>query len=125
MSSVITLDKIFKIDIDFSKVYIIDDNHHNFNNKTLLDTSTRVFSNQQYNNLYIIEQKVSYLIPLPEEYHNKTCFIKNLIGETGILLQVLDEYILLYNTNENLIFLNKGIDICRIYKLDEVLKWLF
>ena len=112
---IITLDKIFKIDVDFENVYIIDESKKNFNKKILINTSTRVFDGQKYDTLYIIEPKVSYLIPFERQSENNDMTIaRNLIGECGIILQILDDYILLYNTNENLIFLNKGIKICDI-----------
>lgn len=120
---IIKLDKIFKIGIDFENIYIIDKNTKNFNKKTLINTSTRVFDGIKYDTLHIIEPKTAYLIPLPNKYQNNSSyFVRNLIGETGIILQILEKYILLYNTNENLIFLNKGIDICDI---KEVTKWQF
>lgn len=112
---IITLDKIFKIDVDFSNVYIISKRVKNFNKKVLIDTSTRVFDGKKYDTLYIIEPKVSYLIPFERQSNNNvTYIIENLIGEAGIILQMLDDYILLHNTNENLVFLNKGIEICNI-----------
>lgn len=112
---IINLDKIFKISIDFENIYVISQNIKNFNKKILINTSTRVFDGTKYDTLYIIEPKTAYLIPLPEKYQNNASyFVRNLIGETGIVLQMLEKYILLYNTNENLIFLNKGIDVCDI-----------
>ena len=109
----ITLDKIFKIDVDFANVYIISKSIKNFNKKVLINTSTRVFDGEKYDTLYIIEPKVSYLIPFERQNENNATYIvENLIGETGIILQILSDYILLYNTNENLVFLNKGIEIC-------------
>ena len=110
----IQLNKIFKIGIDFENIYIISENIQNFNKRVLLNTSTRVFDGKKYDALYIIEPKVAYLIPLPKEYQNKHISVQNLIGETGIILQSLTEYLLLYNTNENLIYLNKNISICDI-----------
>lgn len=111
---IIKLKEIFKIDVSFSNIYIIDANKRNLGKKTLLNTSTRVFEGIKYDNLYIIEPRVAYLIPLPENIQNKSTYIQNLIGETGIILQLLNEYLLLYNTNENLIYLNQNIDICKI-----------
>lgn len=112
---IIKLDKIFKINIDFENIYIVDKNVRNFNKKTLINTSTRVFDGKKYDTLYIIEPKIAYLIPLPTKYqNNESYFLQNLIGETGIILQKLEKYILLYNTNENLIFLNQGIEVCSI-----------
>ena len=112
---IITLDKIFKIDVDFANVYIISKSIKNFNKKVLINTSTRVFDGEKYDTLYIIEPKVSYLIPFERQSkNNATYIVENLIGETGIILQILNDYILLYNTNENLVFLNKGIEICNI-----------
>ena len=111
---IITLNQIYKIDIDFADIYIIDEKHQNFSKKTLLNTSTRIFDGIKYDDLYIIESKVAYLIPLDVKYQNNTMYLHNLIGETGIILQLLPNYILLYNTNENLIFLNKNIPICKI-----------
>ena len=73
------------------------------------------FKKTAIDGVYIIEPKVSYLIPYQRQSDNNTTYItENLIGETGIILQMLDDYILLYNTNENLVFLNKGIEICNI-----------
>ena len=111
---IINLDKVYKINIDFFDIYIIDDKRRKFSKKELINTSTRVFEGVQYNNLYIIESKVTYLIPLPNNYQNKCVFLQNLIGETGIILHPLEKYILLYNTNENLVYLNKNIPICKI-----------
>ena len=111
---ILQLDNIFKINIDFENVYIINKNIQNYNKKILINTSTRVFDGKKYDTLYIIEPKVAYLIPLPDKYQNKHISIQNLIGETGIILQPLEKYILLYNTNENLIYLNKNISICDI-----------
>lgn len=110
----ITLQEIYKIDISFSNIYIIDRYKQNLGKKTLINTSTRVFEGVKYDNLYIIEPRVAYLIPLPEQIHNKFIYIQSLIGETGIILQPLKKYILLYNTNQNLIYLNKDINICDI-----------
>lgn len=113
MISKIFLDILYKIDIDFAEIYIIDKNIQNFNKKTLVNTSTRVFNNVKYDNLYIIEPKTSYLIPLPSGWLYTNATMQNLIGETGIILQLVNEkYILMYNTNQNLVFLNKGIPIC-------------
>lgn len=111
---IINLDKLYKIDIDFADIYIIDDKRQNFSKKELINTSTRVFDGTKYDNLYIIESKVAYLIPLPEKYQNKFLSIQNYLIETGIILQPSQEYILMYNTNENLIYLNKNISICNI-----------
>ena len=111
---IICLDNIFKISIDFENVYIIDENIKNFNKKVLINTSTRVFDGKKYDTLYIIEPRVAYLIPLPNKYQNKHISIQNFIIETGIVLQPSEKYILLYNTNENLIYLNKNIAICDI-----------
>lgn len=120
---IITLDKIFQIDIDFENIYIIDKNTRNFNKRIPVNTSTRVFDGKKYDTLYIIEPRVVYLIPLSNKYQNNESYIlKNLIGESGIILQLLEKYILLYNASENLIFLNKGIEICNI---NEVQKWQF
>ena len=112
----IKLNKIFKIDTDFENVFIIDNKTKNYNKKIPINTSTRVLNGKKYDTLYIIEPKTSYLIPLPSNYqNNSSCIVNNLIGETGIILQqVKNDYILLYNTNENLIFLNKDINICNI-----------
>lgn len=112
---IINLDKIYKIDIDFADIYIIDDKRKKLGKKELMNTSTRVFDGIKYDNLYILESRVAYLIPLPIKYqNNESYFLQNLIGETGIILQKLEKYILLYNTNENLIFLNQGIEVCSI-----------
>lgn len=120
MTNKIFLESIYKIDIDFSEIYIIDEKTKNFNKKVLLNTSSRVFDGKQYDDLYIIEPRVGYLIPLPDKYkNNATYLLKNCIGEIGILLQLLDNYIFLYSTNENLIFLNKGINICNLFNMKE------
>ena len=111
---ILQLDNVFKINIDFENVYIVNENIKNYNKKILINTSTRVFDGKKYDTLYIIEPKVAYLIPLPDNYQNKHISIQNLIGEIGIILQPLKKYILLYNTNENLIYLNKNISICDI-----------
>lgn len=111
---IINLDKIYKIDIDFADIYIIDDKRKKLGKKELINTSTRVFDGIKYDNLYILEPRVAYLIPLPIKYQNNFIYIQNLIGETGIILQPLKEYILIYNTNENIIYLNQGIEICNI-----------
>lgn len=108
------LDKIFKIDIDFENIYIINDRVQNLNKKILINTSTKVYNGKKYDTLYIIEPKTAYLLPLPKQYQDKYLCIQNLIGETGIILQSLTKYILLYNTNENIIYLNKNISICNI-----------
>lgn len=110
----IKLNKIYKIDVSFSNIYIVDKNRQNFGKKILVNTSTRVFEGIKYSNLYIIEPRVSYLIPLPTKLQNKMVYLQNLIGITGIILQPLTEYILLYNTNENLIYLNQNITLCNI-----------
>lgn len=110
----VKLDKVFKIDIDFENVYIIDEKIQNYNKKILINTSTRIFDGKKYDTLYIIEPKVAYLIPLPEKYQNKFISIQNYLIETGIILQPSQEYILMYNSNENLIYLNKNISICNI-----------
>ena len=113
MNEKIVLDVLYKIDIDFAEIYIIDENIKNFNKKVLVNTSTRVFNNKKYDTLYIIEPKTSYLVPLPKGWLYTKATIQNLIGETGIILQLVNEkYILMYNTNQNLVFLNKGIPIC-------------
>lgn len=110
----VKLDKVFKINIDFENVYIIDEKIQNYNKKILINTSTRIFDGKKYDTLYIIEPKVAYLIPLPEKYQNKFISIQNYLIETGIILQPSQEYILMYNTNENLIYLNKNISVCNI-----------
>ena len=110
----IKLDKVFKINIDFENVYIIDEKIQNYNKKILINTSTRIFDGKKYDTLYIIEPKVAYLIPLPEKYQNKFISIQNYLIETGIILQSSQKYILLYNTNENLIYLNQNIAVCNI-----------
>lgn len=111
---IINLDKLYQIDIDFVDIYIIDDKKKNFSKKKLINTSTRVFDGEKYDTLYIIEPKVAYLIPLPEKYQNKLTYIQNYLIETGIILQPSQKYILLYNTNENLIYLNQNIAVCNI-----------
>lgn len=111
---IISLNNLFKIDIDFVDIYIIDDKKYKYGKTELINTSTRVFNGQKYDTLYIIEPKVAYLISLPDKYQNKHISIQNLIGETGIILQSLQQHILLYNTNENLVYLNKNIPICDI-----------
>lgn len=111
---IIRLDKIFKISLDFENIYVINEKIKNFNKKILLNTSTRVFDGKKYDTLYIIEPRVAYLIPLDNKYQNKHIYLQNLLGESGIILQLLEKYILLYNTNENLIYLNKNIPICEI-----------
>lgn len=110
----VKLDKVFKINIDFENVYIINEKIQNYNKKILINTSTRIFDGKKYDTLYIIEPKVAYLIPLPEKYQNKFISIQNYLIETGIILQPSQEYILMYNTNENLIYLNKNISVCNI-----------
>ena len=110
----VKLDKVFKINIDFENVYIIDEKIQNYNKKILINTSTRIFDGKKYDTLYIIEPKVAYLIPLPEKYQNKFISIQNYLIETGIILQSSQKYILLYNTNENLIYLNQNIAVCNI-----------
>ena len=110
----VKLDKVFKINIDFENVYIIDEKIQNYNKKILINTSTRIFDGKKYDTLYIIEPKVAYLIPLPEKYQNKFISIQNYLIETGIILQPSQKYILMYNTNENLIYLNKNISVCNI-----------
>lgn len=113
----INLNSIYKIDVSFSNIYILDKKRKKLGKKILLNTSTRVFEGEKYDTLYIIEPKVTYLVPLPKKCQNNLMYIKrNLLGETGIILQILDDYILLYNTNENLIYLNKDICICEVNK---------
>lgn len=112
--NVLKLNEIYKIDISFSNIYILEKNRQSLGKKTLINTSTRVFEGIKYDTLYIIEPRVAYLIPLPTKLQNKLLYLQNLIGETGIILQPLKEYILLYNTNENLIYLNQDIEICNI-----------
>lgn len=111
---IINLNNLFKIDIDFVDIYVVDDKRYKHGKIELINTSTRVFDGRKYDTLYIIESKVAYLVPLPDKYQNKHISIQNLIGETGIILQSLQEHILLYNTNENLVYLNKNIPICDI-----------
>ena len=111
---IINLDKLYKISIDFTDVYMINDKRKNYSKKELINTSTRIFAGEKYDALYILEPRVSYLIPLPEQYQNKHISIQNLIGETGIILQSLEKYLLLYNTNENLVYLHKNVKICNI-----------
>lgn len=111
---IINLNKLYKIDIDFVDIYIIDDKRKKLSKRQLINTSTRVFDGEKYDTLYIIEPKVAYLIPLPEKYQNKFIYIQNYLIETGIILQPSQKYILLYNTNENLIYLNQNITICNI-----------
>lgn len=111
---IIKLKEIYKIDVSFSNIYIIDKNKQNFGKKTVINTSTRVFEGIKYDNLYILEPRVAYLIPLSEKIQNKFIYIQNLIGETGVVLQPLKKYILLYNTNQNLVYLNKNVEICNI-----------
>lgn len=110
----IALDKIYRIDIDYNQLYKIDETKKNVNKKVLLNTSTRVFDGKKYDTLYIIEPRVAYLIPLPEMLHNYPLHLWNLLGEFGIVMQVLSKYILLYNTNENHIYLNKNCIVAQV-----------
>ena len=112
--NILKLNEIYKIDVSFSNIYILEKNRENLGKKILVNTSTRVFEGVKYDTLYIIEPRVAYLIPLPKKLQNKFLYIQNLIGETGIILQPLKNYILLYNTNENLIYLNQDIELCNI-----------
>lgn len=108
------LSSLYKITFDFSEIYIVDEKRYNFSKKELINTSTRVLEGVQYDSLYIIEPRTAYLIPLPENLCFTEGVLQNLIGETGILLQLLPKCVLLYSTNENIIYLNKDILICNI-----------
>ena len=112
---IIRLNELYQISIDFHEIYIADENTKNFPKKHKVHTSTRVFQGKEYKDLYIIEPMTSYLVPLSKKYQNNLWDItENYIGEVGILLQICNNNLLLYNTNQNLIFLNKNIKICMI-----------
>lgn len=108
------LKELYKIDTDFSEVYILNEKTRKTQKNIKINTSTRVFDGKQYNDLFIIEPRSAYLIPFPSKSILFKQNIENFIGETGIMLQILENHILLYNTNENLIYLNKDILICEI-----------
>ena len=110
------LDELYKIDNDFSEIYVLDEKSKSLPKTIKINTSTRIFNGKQYDDLFIIEPKVAYLMPLPSKLNLNKQHIRNFIGETGIVLQLLENHILLYNTNENLIFLNKGIPICGFFR---------
>lgn len=113
----IYLKTLYRLNIDFAENFAINERVKKMSKKELINTSTRVFDGKKYESLYIIEPRVVYLTPLPEKFQDNLFYMQNLIGEFGIILQILEKYILLYNASENLVYLNKNLCICNIKKI--------